>query len=293
MKTPIKIMLSSTLFFALLGNPSLAADGSSDVPVAPNTSVTQVSAMPEPSQTPTIAPEAPVPSTTPTPPVIPNLTPPPRMYLKSDGQGTTYNGEMKNSQIDGYAIVTYSDGKMFTGELHGYQPNGPGVMSFPDGTKFEGTFLEGGPLNGKLTLNDSFSSFEGTFDNTLPVIQAAVHALGKTKRQATVNGKVVDTVWAGIFFGENLKRGTINFTSNSVFKGYTATNPAHIESVYFGYFHPIGMGSITNESGDIFYGKWRYDEANGDIHAIGSIKLKNGKVKAAKWFNGNWKISTK
>ncbi len=79
--------------------------------------------------------------------------------------GSVYNGQLKNGEIEGQGTLSFSDGSIYTGSFQNGEMNGQGTMIFPDGTTYVGE-LKDGMLFGKgvLTFPDG-SRYEGSFEN--------------------------------------------------------------------------------------------------------------------------------
>ena len=133
--------------------------------------------------------------------------------------------------------------------------NGYGVMSWPDGTVFEGQWLNDERHQGKQTMTDH-NIYEGGFLND------KFHGIGKiifTREHMTFEGLFKD--------GKQSNVGRlINQKSGETYIGEVVDNVVrhgvgiHIskDRKYEGEFRddePVGLGRITFENGDVFYGE--------------------------------------
>lgn len=123
-----------------------------------------------------------------TPPTEPSTTYGTKdVWYDSMGSGT-YEGGLKNGEMNGHGTITYSSGQRFTGEFLNGVTNGHGVLydfdgsvlfdgeyvngrrasgtrTYSNGNRFVGTYDEyGDPKNGTMTYSNG-SRFKGTFVN--------------------------------------------------------------------------------------------------------------------------------
>lgn len=133
--------------------------------------------------------------------------------------------------------------------------NGYGVMSWPDGTVFEGEWLNDERNYGKQTMTDN-NIYEGSFQND------KFHGVGKitfTREQMTFEGLFKE--------GKQSNVGRlINQKNNEVYVGEVVDNVVRHglgmllskDRKYEGEFKdddPVGLGRISFENGDVYYGE--------------------------------------
>lgn len=81
------------------------------------------------------------------------------------GEGYSCIGSFKDGLLSGYAIKTYSDGKIEKGTFTQGSLNDKGTIIWPDGTKYVGGFLHGDRKGMGLLINADGGYFFGNFNN--------------------------------------------------------------------------------------------------------------------------------
>lgn len=84
------------------------------------------------------------------------------VYYDSMGYGT-YEGGLKNGEMHGHGIITYSSGQRFTGEFNNGVSNGHGTLTSSTGKIiFDGDYLNGSRIRGTETFENG-NTFKGTY----------------------------------------------------------------------------------------------------------------------------------
>jgi len=91
------------------------------------------------------------------------------LYIFPDG--STYNGEWANGEVEGQGTYTWASGTKYIGQFKGGVPHGEGELIFKDGTLYKGVLSQGqiGGGEGQVQFRSGMeggqgSKFEGGFE---------------------------------------------------------------------------------------------------------------------------------
>jgi hypothetical protein len=145
--------------------------------------------------------------------------------------GHTFEGELKNGNLNGNGKSVYSSGDIYKGEFKDGCPNGKGKIFCCNGNTYEGEFKDGSPNGKGKLIKQNGDSFDGEFKNGLPN--------GK--------GKLIEQY--KIFEGD-FKNGILDGKGKSIYSN---------GEIFEGEFKnglPYGKGKSINSDGDIYEGEF-------------------------------------
>lgn len=197
--------------------------------------------------------------------------------------GSFYQGEILNSEIEGRGELRRVDGSVCKGMWHFGKLNGEGEIRTEENV-VKGVFIEGELVSGVLKCQDF--RYEGEFKGLVP------EGIGEFRYKS--GGKYSGSVVAGGFEG----LGTLWYSDGTVYEGNFEAN------------HPEGLGKLSYPCGKVFTGefvngvpngqgqylnfnsrvsKYEGQVVDGALEGQGKAHLSNGSLYQGEFFNNSGK----
>lgn len=191
--------------------------------------------------------------------------------------GTSYEGEWKNNQIDGRGTITYANGDKYTGEFSNSLKNGTGIYIWVNGEEYEGAWT-----NDKMHGHGVYKFINGdVYDGNWANSLMDGNGTYKYANGGTLSGTWSNNSYKGIG-SQSVKKQEVNQPSKQSITKQPIITTTESKTISLGSTKEI-VRNIMGEPTSIIYDTWSY--------GLSSITFNNNKVNGWSNIEQNLKVN--